>query len=219
MSRTLTPNLGLPYYTPDDQPDGAAQQQDLAQTLDAAIGSGGVAPVGAMFMWPGGNAPTGFLLMQGQQVDAATYPGLATLLGSAGGLVTIPDMRDRFPVGAGGTYPVITSVGGAATVQLTDRQSGVRAHNHGGITAPRDRSQNHGHPPTDAGGYFQLYSAAGGVVAYNGTGEARPGVTQTGAVDPADHLHGIATEAAQWALDAHENRPPFRALNFIIRAL
>jgi microcystin-dependent protein len=216
MSRTLTPNLGLPFYTPDDAPDGAAQQQDLAQTLDARVGAGGVAPIGSMFMWPSANAPTSFLLMQGQQVDATLYPTLATVLGSNAGKITIPDMRDVFPVGAGAN--AVLATGGAAAVQLTDRQSGVRAHNHGGLTAPRDRSQNHGHPPTDAGGYFQLYSAAGGVVAYNGTGEARPGVTQTGAVDPADHLHGIATEGAQWALDAHENRPPYRAVNFIIRA-
>ena len=36
--------------------------------------------------------------------------------------------------------------------------------------------------------------------------------------DPPDHYHGIATEAARNATQSHENRPPFQAINFIIRA-
>jgi microcystin-dependent protein len=208
-----TPTLALPYPTPDDQVDVPRDVKALADAIDPL----GVVPVGCMMMWLTAIAPGGWLIMIGQQVDSAAYPKLAALLGQAGGLVTIPDMRDRFPAGSGPTLALNTT-GGAASVALTDRQSGVRAHNHGGLTGGRDRSQAHAHFPTDQGGYFALYLAGGGLVYYNGAGEGRPGSTQTGGTDPADHLHPIGTEAAQNALDAHENRPPFRALNFIIRA-
>lgn len=208
MSRHLTPNLGLPYYDGDDPPDGAAQQQDLAQTLDTGIGAGGVPPVGVMFMWPSAVAPTGYLLMQGQQVDAATYPKLATLLGQVGGMVTIPDMRDRFPVGAGPTM-ALGATGGASSVTLTTAT--MPSHAHGGTTGARDRSQIHGH---------NLQNGAWSTGAVSGQPAGPFGVTGSGAgstldADPADHLHTIGAEGGG---QAHENRPPFRGVNFIIRA-
>jgi microcystin-dependent protein len=209
-----TPTLALPYPTPDDQVDVPRDVKALADAIDPL----GVVPVGCMMMWLTAIAPGGWLIMIGQQVDSAAYPKLAALLGQAGGLVTIPDMRDRFPAGSGPTLALNTT-GGAASVALTDRQSGVRAHNHGGATGP-PRPLSGSRSLADR--WRRLFRAVSrgrsGLVYYNGAGEGRPGSTQTGGTDPADHLHPIGTEAAQNALDAHENRPPFRALNFIIRA-
>jgi microcystin-dependent protein len=219
-----TPIQGFPYPVAGDSADVPRDVGALATKLDPL----GYVPVGAMFMWPAAAAPVEndaggnalWLLMLGQVVLATTYPKLATVLGQAGGNVTVPDMRALFPVGSGTGYPLLQG-GGVASVTLTDRQSGTRAHNHSGLTAGRDRSQNHAHPASDTGGYFALYLGGGGIVYYSafaGNGDPRPGNAQTGAADPTDHYHYIGTEAAAWALDAHENRPPFKAVNFIIRA-
>jgi microcystin-dependent protein len=211
MSRHLTTSLALPYYDSDDPPDGATQQADLAQTLDTTIGVGGIAPVGAMFMWPVAAAPTGFLLMQGQQVAASTYPLLAALLGQdAGGKVTIPDMRDVFPVGAGATM-ALGSNGGASSVALTVAQ--LPAHSHGGKTQLADRSLVHSHTLSTAGQGVSPGSGGG----FNGTMSPNSGVG-VGASDPAsapDHQHVITAEGGG---ATHENRPPYRAVNFIMRA-
>ena len=207
--RHTTPNLALPYYDEDDPPNGAAQQQDLAQTIDTTVGVGGVPPVGSMFMWPGAVAPTGYLLMQGQQVDGASYPGLATLLGQdAQGRVTIPDMRDRFPVGAGPST-ALNSAGGLASVTLTIAQ--LPSHDHNAQTGLMSAANPHSHV-FDLGA-IQVQAGtgvfvAGGVPAGTGTAFS----TRTSDIN---HRHGIG---AQGGGQAHENRPPYRAINFIIRA-
>jgi hypothetical protein len=123
-----TPNLSLPYPVPDDSVDVPRDIQALATALDA----GRAVPVGSLLMWPTAAPPTGFLVCNGSTVSSATYPALAAVLGEAGGLVTLPDLRDTFPVGAGPTM-ALGSKGGAAAVTLSGPQSGVpgshaRAH-------------------------------------------------------------------------------------------
>lgn len=207
-----TPILSLPYPQGGDTADVPRDVGALAMALDPL----GHVPVGAAMVWMAANAPAGWLLMQGQLVSAATYPGLAALFGQVGGNVTIPDMRDRFPVGAGATM-ALGSNGGAATVLLTANQSGKRSHSHGGATGARDRSQAHGHTgvwrssaanapyPTEA--TIQAGAPLGVSVNY-----------ASDTTDPPDHLHAISAEPAADAVDAHENRPPYRGVNFIIRA-
>lgn len=210
-----TPTLHLPYPESTDSADVPRDIKALADALDPL----GIAPVGAMLMWPAASAPTDvnaagralWLLMIGQAVPAADYPKLATVLGQAGGNITIPDMRDRFAVGAGPVNPLASS-GGVTTVALTARQSGIRAHAHGGKTEARDRSQVHGHsqqfyPRLSGPGPDTVSQPAAGFSLYSTTADDAP-----------DHLHQIPWEADASALDAHENRPPYRAINFIIRA-
>lgn len=212
-----TPTLQLPYPLPDDTVDVPRDVKALADALDPL----GTVPVGAFMLWPTAIAPLNWLLMVGQQVDAALYPKLATLLGQSGGLVTIPDMRDFFPVGAGASP--LGATGGAASVKLTGAQSGERGHNHSGLTGARDRAQVHSH----TGGTQAVFMGSGGenLIGYLMTAQGSPygvknqaaGLTADNA-DVPDHLHTIAMQAARDADAAHENRPPFRAVNFIMRA-
>lgn len=211
-----TPNLQLPYPTPDDTVDVPRDVKALADALDPL----GSVPVGAFMMWPTAVAPLNWLLMQGQKVAASLYPQLAALLGQdANGLVTITDMRDVFPAGAGPTM-ALGQAGGAASVALG--VTNLPAHNHGGKTLVTDRSMAHLHPVTDPGSggvcvgtqwfngafaNFQLAGAGGaGWMTVDGP---------TGTAGSPDHMHGITSEGGNIA---HENRPPFRAVNFIIRA-
>ena len=63
---------------------------------------------GMMVMWPGGTAPTGWLLCQGQSLLVADYPNLFAIVGTAYGSAdashfNLPDMRGRVPAGVDGT--------------------------------------------------------------------------------------------------------------------
>jgi microcystin-dependent protein len=209
-----TPRLQLPYPTPDDTVDVPRDVKALADKLDPM----GTVPVGYMGMWPTSVAPTGWLLMQGQQVDAATYPGLAALFGVNAGLVTIPDMRDLFPVGAGAN--AVGATGGAASVGLVEANNGPHAHLFSGTTGARDRSQNHGH---GAHAYGYSVAVGGGPSAYWALAAGLPYEAPTSiaidGADPADHYHPFSggTDVRGSGVP-HENRPPFRAVNFIIRA-
>lgn len=217
MTIQQTPINKLPYPQGADSADVPRDISALALALDPL----GYVPVGSMLMWPATTAPTIadgngnplWLLMLGQVVLQATYPKLAVVLGAAGGNITIPDMRDRFPVGAGSSY-ALNATGGANTVTLTDRQSGTRAHSHGGITSAADRALGHTHGIAAQA----INLAGGGGIWIRQVDNTQPWVTTTLGDNAPDHQHYIPQEAAANALDAHENRPPYRAINFIIRA-
>lgn len=199
-----TPILNLPYPIPDDTVDVPRDVKALADAIDPL----GTVPVGAMMMWPGAVAPGGWLLCQGQaNLSAATYPGLAALLGQTGGFVNMPDYRDVFPVGAGASMP-LGSTGGAPSVALTVAQ--MPSHNHNGLTGARDRSQSHAHTIADQ---WMLANQPGAV--FQAGAGSTPATITVQAADPADHLHSIASQGGS---GAHENRPPYRSINFIIRA-
>lgn len=78
------------------------------------------------------SAATGWLLCDGSVVSRTTYAALFTAIsttfntgGEAGTDFRLPDMRQRFPLGADSSY-TLGQRGGAATVDLS--------HDHGGLT-------------------------------------------------------------------------------------
>jgi len=77
--------------------------------------------------------PVGWLTCDGSAVSRTTYAGLFSVIGTAFGVgdgsatFNLPDMRDRFPVGAGTTYAV-GATGGAATVTLSS--GNLPSHTH-----------------------------------------------------------------------------------------
>jgi microcystin-dependent protein len=93
------------------------------------------APVGAISMFAGVSAPTGWLLCNGQQVSYATYPLLGAVFGVSGGTWNLPDLRQRVPVGSGTGYALLGS-GGNADVDVTIQEANLPTHVH---------SINHGH--------------------------------------------------------------------------
>lgn len=64
-------------------------------------GTGQIAMAGAIWMYQGPSAPTGWAWMNGQIVSASANPILAAIYGSTGGNVTLPDWRDFVPIGQG----------------------------------------------------------------------------------------------------------------------
>ena len=129
-------------------------------------------PVGAMQMFAGSAAPSGYLLCDGSPVSRATYGDLYTALGGASspwgqgdGSTTfnVPDMRARVPVGVG-TGKALGATDGVAEVS----RNANRTHSHG-----------HG---SSGSGSFSVTSGAGTQHAHG-----------PGSYTAPSHTHGINT--------------------------
>lgn len=101
-------------------------------------------PIGAIVPFAGTAIPAGWLLCDGSTFSGATYPGLQAALAGT----TLPDLRNRFVLGAGTRAP--KDVGGVESVTLTAAQSGLPGHNH---TATAATAGDHGHTAAGSHGH------------------------------------------------------------------
>lgn len=170
-------------------------------------------PLGTIQMWAGpiNKIPSNYKLCNGDSLLCADYPALYNIIGNTfngapnannsawsspgTGRFRLPDLRGRFIAGynsINSDYNAIARTGGAAAVKLTSSQSGVGYHNH--WYAVDDEVQN----ITNYGlsGYVELNKGPAG----HGSG----GVGKT-------------SNTYKDANQAHENRPPFYVLAYIIR--
>lgn len=161
----------------------------------------GITPIGGIIMWNGSpnNVPAGWALCDGSNGT--------------------PDLRERFIVGAGGTSTGNPSVAGNAynagdragsnTVALT--VANMPAHSHTGTT-------NNGGDHFVSDQYYSPGCGDGHFSSKSGCWLNRPGthITLNRYVGP--HSHGFTTNSTGSGT-AHENRPPYYALAFIMRVL
>ena len=164
-------------------------------------------PPGLIAMWSGSaaNVPSGWALCDGSNGT--------------------PDLRDRFIVGAGGSYNV-GSTGGSNTVTLNANQIPSHAHSasigsagshaHTGTT---NSAGNHSHTI----GKFQRMDWG----VHNNQDQLTPGTTSRTSTDGA-HTHSFTTASAgahthtvtigsTGGGQPHENRPPYYALAYIMK--
>ncbi|MCB0628197.1 MAG: tail fiber protein [Saprospiraceae bacterium] len=137
-------------------------------------------PVGTIITYSGTEPPNGWLLCAGQSITQSQYPNLHALIGG-----TVPDLRDRFVVGAGKTYN-LNEKGGVKKVTLTVDE--MPSHKHYGF------GESYSNWPL-------------GIYESNQMGSH-------GGKDNDNHFYGT-TEAG--GDQAHENRPPYFALTYIIK--
>lgn len=112
---------------------GSGTAKDPLIISAAGAAGGSAVPTGVYMPYGGSAAPAGWLLCQGQAVSRSTFNALFGVLGTRYGAgdgattFNVPQMVDRFPVGAGGLYSSGSS-GGSASVTLTVAQLPVHAH-------------------------------------------------------------------------------------------
>lgn len=122
-----------------------------------------------------------------------------------------PDLRDKFIVGAGLSYKM-GDQGGATTVTLSTAQ--IPQHNHGGGTGGAAPYLNY------QGVYYNSQGVSKGLMYNNGIDDPngnRPNLLTTRGfpeIQVQNHGHSIAIDGGG---QAHENRPPYYALAFIMR--
>ena len=217
---------------------------DVAEVLNRSV------PIGTVVMWAGNstNLPSDWLVCDGSAINRQTYSELYTIqrnvFGAGDGSTTfnIPDMRDRFVVGAGSSYSP-NSTGGENAHKLTVNE--IPSHNHSQNTHSHSASSgnagNHSHTggTSTNGGHTHnvYYSYSGGSGSYRRLGHATANSgSDNSALYNGDHSHSFTTDGAgnhnhsvsvgnatatnnaTGGSLAHENRPPYIGILFIIKA-
>ena len=174
--------------------DGAAAIRDLGDAADLSV-----PPVGAVLMFSG---------------DPATLPPTWALCdGNAG----TPDLRDRFVVGAGSTYTE-GDTGGAAEVALGVTNLPAHTHARGTLTTASAGGHTHIGParrPSPSGTHgHDLFVSGLAAPPTNHSASSDAPSTESGG----SHTHTVnGSTASTGNGTAHENRPPYYALAFIMR--
>jgi hypothetical protein len=193
----------------------------VAGTINAG---GGTTPVGSIMMWSQATLPSGWIFCFGQSTDP--YPLLRAVVGP-----NVPNLVDKFIVGAGSSYAV-KSTGGAANhshgntaVNATGGSHNhadtfsVNAHNHrDNITAGYanqttvKNGESYAWSVSGATYRYHTHAISGNVTANSNTSPYAEGGTISGGVSNiAGHNHTITMTN-----NASSTIPPYYALYFII---
>ena len=172
-------------------------------------------PIGSICIFPGDTIPPGWLLCNGSTISTSDIPtkafqSLAIALGVDKNIsaISIPDLRNSFVVGAGGTYE-------------PGKSGGPTNHSH------KLAKQNKTFKTSSDGAHHHKYPSAW----YNNntsTGTGRTSITQTGHnwnTNTADnHSHKatvivpeFSTQSVEIKSNTYLNRPKYIALNYIIK--
>lgn len=101
-------------------------------------------PSGSVVAFAGSAAPSGWLLCDGSSYSSATYPDLATALSGTpfnpgSGTITLPDLRQKIPVGVGANTANHTfslgAVGGEEMHSLSESEMPSHVHSYTDSTA------------------------------------------------------------------------------------
>ena len=185
-------------------------------------------PTGTIIMYGTTSAPSGWLLCDGQSTSG--YPALAAIVGG-----NVPDLRDRFIVGAGNNYSQ-NARAGSNTVTLT--VADMPSHSHSTNSHNHSFSATTGNPNTtltgtatyiaetwgSAGSASGIFGRNGGYSNYYTPSRVDSSPTGQLTID-ATHTHNLSGNTGGSSPNtnndggggAHENRPPYHALTFIIK--
>lgn len=205
------------------------------------------ASVGSIQMWPSDNLPDGYHLCDGSSLSKDEYPSLFAVLGTtfggSGNSFKLPDMQGLFVAGKGAnSYNNIGAKGGTNAVALG--MTNIPKHNHNSATSTTDGSVttstsgihshnvNWGRYGTENAGYyggrtggssnFPTYTDESSGFERTWYGEGKSTENSKGFVaKDGSHTHTVSLKArggdSNGTTVAHENRPPFIVLNYIIK--
>jgi microcystin-dependent protein len=174
--------------------------------------TGFVMPVGTVVAYAGNKAPEGWLLCNGQQLtDLEKYGDLANALGESIPF-NLPNYQEKFLVGANGTDEYqLGATGGSAFVAL--KMTEMPKHHHSGQTNP-DGQHGHIEQETSRADNDDNDSTTQNICV-KGTNYYRK-YDGTISSKGSNHRHQFSTNPEGQG-QPHENRPPFVALNYIIK--
>ena len=169
---------------------------------------GGIAPTGSLTMWAGAVAspPTGWLACNGANVSRSTYSALFAVVGTSFGIgdnsttFGLPNLLNRFPVGAGNTYALAVT-GGSANATLV-------SHTHTATSTVTDPQHSHTQTRPDTSGGSSgpgNIGVSGSVSSYLSTANASTGITVA------------TTNSTEGSSATNANLPPYIAVGFIIK--
>lgn len=195
-----------PTFTGTPAAPTASLGTNTTQLATTAFVIANASPLGSIIMWPTATAPTGFLLCAGTAVSRSTYAALFAVIGTAYGVgdgsttFNVPDLRDRFPIGAGTTYSAGGTGGSADAI--------VVSHTHTATSTVTDNGHLHSLVPNGnsgtvgAGNNFVGSPFVGGAQT---TSSATTGIT-------------VATSNASTGVSGtNANLPPYLGIHFIIK--
>ncbi len=162
-------------------------------------------PVGVVSQFAGSVPPLGWLLCQGQGLRRDEYPELFAAIGTLYGApssttFSLPDMRGRMPVGVKTGQPGLGDLGAVG---------GEKEH-----TLTTNELPSHIH---DFNGHTFSWGASGNVSIIGATAIA--GASTGNGMYTFQDISGWTNTKAAGGGAAHNNMPPYLALNYIIRAV
>lgn len=217
--RTLEPGVGAENYRWEEfrKPKTPAELEklisDLETKLAAAESRAQSEPAGVVKMWAGVKVPEGYALCDGAALRASEYPELYAAIGTAfnnavnyngsqnttqSGFFRLPDLRGRFVAGysdVDNDYKQYGAAGGAKRVSLTGSQLPAHSHN---------LKDYYYSESFDEGNYDRIETNGG--IGSKGTDHNNNFL----------YYHSHETERAGDG-EAHENRPPYYVLAYIIK--
>jgi len=204
-------DLLSPVFTGTPTAPTAAAGTSSTQLATTAFATASISPfTGSMLMWPTATAPSGFLLCNGATASRATYAALFAIIGTVFGVgdgsttFTLPDYRDRMPIGAGTTYAA-AGVGGS-------KDAIVVSHTHTATSTVTDPGHSHTLVAESSGGY------GGGNNQYNVTRSNTDGLFPALATDAKTTGITVATtNASTGSSGTNANLPPYLGVYFIIK--
>jgi microcystin-dependent protein len=169
---------------------------------------GGIAPTGSLTMWAGAVAspPTGWLACNGANVSRSTYSALFSVVGTSFGIgdnattFGLPNLLNRFPVGAGDTY-ALAATGGSANATLV-------SHTHTATSVVTDPGHTHNIEVWNQTNITGNYPARSGNANSNGDAVTQSKVTG---------ITVSTTNSTEGSSATNANLPPYIAVGFIIK--
>ena len=190
---------------------------------------GGGAPVGQIVAWSGSasSLPTGYFLCDGSAISRTTYAALFTVVGTTHGAgngsttFNIPDLRDRFVVGASssGGYSV-GNTGGSKDAVLVSHTHNLQNHVHGiNLTTNDPGNHSHGIPKGRGGSQASIshYVANTTVEQTQGTFSTTSGGSHSHTVSGNTGASVPNTTDTLGESATNKNLPPYYALAYIIQ--
>lgn len=215
-------------FQPLDNKTNRQLRQELT-ALQAQMAGLQPAPTGSIMIWPTDTTPTGWRLCDGSIYNVPAQGdelyNLYLVIGRSfsrstdeSGTFRLPDMQGRFVAGKGANdYDTINQKGGLNTVALSISE--MPRHNHDSASSTSDATVQTSSGkstfkfPANEGGTATLDEHARCVQITN-RGDVG---NDTLAADMNEaHTHNVSLYA-RGGVDAHENRPPYIVMNYIIK--